>query len=108
MQALPEDRDRGGQGPPSAEIKLGEASWRMFCGPQGVSWHTDGDEEAKAAASVDIGSWAQPPPRPSYQQELSVADQVPMALRLSLAHTAACQPFDEVQFASKEAGSGHT
>ena len=61
----------------------------MFCGPQELSWHTDGDEEAKAAASVDIGSWAQPPPRPSDQQELSFADQVPMALRLSLAHTVA-------------------
>ena len=43
------------KGPPSAEIKLGETSWRMFCGPQGVSWHTDG-EEAKAAASVDQGA----------------------------------------------------
>ena len=92
------------KGPPSAEIKLGEASWRMFCGLQGVSWHSDGDEEAKAAASVDIGSWAQPPPPPSDQQELSFADQVPMARRLSLAHTVASQPFDEVQFASKEAG----
>ena len=50
------------------------------------------------------GSWAQPPPHPSDQQELSFADQVPMALRLSLAHTVASQPFDEVQFASKEAG----
>ena len=27
-----------------------------------------------------------------------------MALRLSLAHTVACQPFDEVQFADKTAG----
>ena len=45
-----------------------------------------------------------PPPPPSDQQELSFADQVPMARRLSLAHTVASQPFDEVQFASKEAG----
>ena len=50
------------KGPPSAEIKLGESSWRMFCGLQGVSWHTDGDEAEKAAASVDIG----PPTSPTY------------------------------------------
>ncbi|CAE7254264.1 ppsC [Symbiodinium sp. CCMP2592] len=76
----------------------------MFCGPRGVTWHTDADEAQKEAASVDIGSWAQPPPRPTDQKELSFADQVPMALRLSLAHTVATQPFDEVQFADKEAG----
>ena len=29
------------KGPPSAEIKLGSSTWRMFCGPNGVSWHTD-------------------------------------------------------------------
>ncbi|CAE7839828.1 cpt [Symbiodinium sp. CCMP2592] len=92
------------KGPPSAEIKLGQSSWRMFCGPKGVTWHTDADEAQKEAASVDIGSWAQPPPRPTDQKELSFADQVPMALRLSLAHTVATQPFDEVQFADKEAG----
>ncbi|CAE7030898.1 cpt [Symbiodinium sp. CCMP2592] len=69
------------KGPPSAEIKLGSASWRMFCGPRGVTWHTDADEAQKEAASVDIGSWAQPPPRPTDQKELSFADQVPMALR---------------------------
>ncbi|CAE7253788.1 unnamed protein product [Symbiodinium sp. CCMP2592] len=84
------------KGPPSAEIKLGSTSWRMFCGPQGVTWYTDADEAQKEAASVDIGSWAQPPPRPTDQKELSFADQVPMALRLSLAHT--------VQFSHKEAG----
>ncbi|CAE6923501.1 unnamed protein product [Symbiodinium sp. CCMP2592] len=92
------------KGPPSAEIKLGQSSWRMFCGRKGVTWHTDADEAQKEAASVDIGSWAQPPPRPTDQKELSFADQVPMALRLSLAHTVATQPFDEVQFADKEAG----
>ncbi|CAE7598049.1 ppsC [Symbiodinium sp. CCMP2592] len=92
------------KGPPSAEIKLGSASWLMFCGPQGVTWHTDADEAQKAAASVDIGSWAQPPPRPTDQKELSFAHQVPMALRLSLAHTVATQPFDEVQFSDKDAG----
>ncbi|CAE7814291.1 MKK3 [Symbiodinium sp. CCMP2592] len=43
-------------------------------------------------------------PRPTDQKELSFADQVPMALRLSLAHTVATQPFDEVTFANKEAG----
>ena len=53
------------KGPPPTEIKLGESSWRMFCGLQGVSWHTDGDEDDKTAASVDVGSWAQPPPRPT-------------------------------------------
>ncbi|CAE7034874.1 ppsC [Symbiodinium sp. CCMP2592] len=63
------------KGPPSAEIKLGQSSWRMFCGPQGVTWHTDADEAQKEAASVDIGSWAQPPPRPTDQKELSFADQ---------------------------------
>ncbi|CAE7269691.1 mpaC, partial [Symbiodinium microadriaticum] len=88
------------KGPPSAEIRLGTASWYMFCGPQGVTWHTDADEAQKEAASVDIASWAQPPT----QKELSFADQVPMALRLSLAHTVASQPFDEVQFAQKTAG----
>ena len=76
----------------------------MFCGPQGVTWHTDADEAQKEAASVHIGSWAQPPPRPTDKKELSFADQVPMALRLSLAHTVASQPFDEVQFAKKTAG----
>ncbi|CAE6963924.1 ppsC [Symbiodinium sp. CCMP2592] len=63
------------KGPPSAEIKLGQSSWRMFCGPRGVTWHTDADEAQKEAASVDIGSWAQPPPRPTDQKELSFADQ---------------------------------
>ncbi|CAE7730907.1 ppsC, partial [Symbiodinium necroappetens] len=92
------------KGPPSAEIKLGTASWYMFCGPQGVTWHTDADETQKENASVDIGSWAQPPPRSTDNKELSFADQVPMALRLSLAHTVASQPFDEMQFAKKTAG----
>ena len=54
-------------------ILLGTASWYMFCGPQGVTWHTDADEAQKEAASVDIGSWAQP----TDEQELSFADQVP-------------------------------
>ncbi|CAE6958922.1 cpt [Symbiodinium sp. CCMP2592] len=93
------------KGPPSAEIKLGSSSWWMYCGSQGVSWHTDADEAQREAASVDIGSWAQPPPKPTDQKELSFADQVPMALRLSLAHTVASQPFDEVQFAEQGVGS---
>ncbi|CAE7728745.1 unnamed protein product, partial [Symbiodinium sp. CCMP2456] len=63
------------KGPPSAELKLGTSSWVMFCGPEGVTWHTDADEAQKEAASVDIGSWAQPPPRPTDQTELSFADQ---------------------------------
>ncbi|CAE7550172.1 unnamed protein product [Symbiodinium microadriaticum] len=84
------------KGPPSAEIKLGTASWYMFCGPQGVTWHTDADEAQKENASVNIGAWAQPPPPWTDLQELSFADQVPMALRLSLAHTVASQPFDEL------------
>ncbi|CAE7523088.1 unnamed protein product, partial [Symbiodinium sp. CCMP2456] len=92
------------KGPPTAQIKLGESTWFMFCGPEGVSWHTDADEAQKEAAAVDLGSWAQPPPKPSDQSELSFADQVPLALRLSLAHTVAKQPFDEVQFAKKTAG----
>ena len=65
--ALPEDGHRGGHGRRT--------------------------EDDKAAASVDIGSWAQPPPRPTDQTELGFADY-------SLAHTVASQ----VQFASKEAG----
>ncbi|CAE7360270.1 cpt [Symbiodinium microadriaticum] len=83
------------KGPPSAEIKLGMASWYMFCGPQGATWHTDADEAQKQAASVDIGSWAQPPPRTTDKTELSFAEQVPMALRPSLA---------QVQFSQKTAG----
>ena len=94
------------KGPPSAEIKLGTASWYMFCGPQGVTWHTDADEAQKENASVNIGAWAQPPPPWTDLQELSFADQVPMALRLSLAHTVASQPFDEVQFAKKTHSRG--
>ncbi|CAE7235948.1 ppsC [Symbiodinium sp. CCMP2592] len=58
------------KGPPSAEIKLGSSSWRMFCGPRGVTWHTDADETQKEAASVDIAT---------DQKELSFADQVMFA-----------------------------
>ena len=64
----------------------------MFCGPNKVSWHTDADEAAKEAAAVGIGAWAQPSLRSTDNKELSFADQVPMALRLSLAHTVAANP----------------
>ncbi|CAE7412904.1 ppsC [Symbiodinium sp. CCMP2592] len=80
------------KGPPSAEIKLGQSSWRTFCGPRGVTWHTDADEPQEGSRLR--GHWLLGP----------AAAQVPMALRLSLAHTVATQPFDEVQFANKEAG----
>ncbi|CAE7497600.1 PRKG1 [Symbiodinium sp. CCMP2456] len=95
------------KGPPTAQIKLGSSSWFMFCGPEGVSWHTDADEAQKEAAAVGIGSWAQPPPKPSDQSGLSFADQVPVALRLSLAHTVAKQPFDEDWQPSQETRAFH-
>ena len=79
MQTLPAPRHCSGQGPPLGW--LGSSTWRMFCGPNGVSWHTDVDEAAKEAAAVDIGAWAQPPPKSTDNKELSFADQVPMALR---------------------------
>ena len=53
---------------------------------------------------MDIGAWAQPPPKTTDNKELSFADQVPMALRLSLAHTVASQPFDEARFAYDDGG----
>ena len=53
---------------------------------------------------VDLGNSAENPTSTSDGSEQCFADQVPLALRVSLKHEVSKQPFDELQFMGKEEG----
>ena len=53
---------------------------------------------------VDLGNYAEKPTSTSDGSEQCFADQVPLALRVSLKHEVSKQPFDEIQFMGKEEG----